>query len=419
MTSSPIFLGRQPILDRQGLLHGYELLFRCARSPDRALVEDDSAATATVITHAFTELSLGKALDGKKLFINVGQELLFSEALEFLPVDQVVLEILETIDVTPAVVERCQALKTQGFVLALDDLLEITPAIQPLLPLADIIKLPLMHDWESSIPKLLQQLKPCSAQLLAERVETREEAQRCMDLGFHLFQGYYFAQPALFTGRKLSQDKATLLQLLGQIQEDADTAVLERSFKSAPGLSMNLLRLTNSVAAGRHTQISSLRHAITLQGRQQLQRWLQLLLFSGTQQSEPGRNPLLQMVAVRAKLMENMVQTPAQPDKSLADQAFMVGIMSLTPALLEMSMEDILAQLSNLPPRVREALLSHSGPLGKRLRVVEALEWEASDLLPQLLEDIPGLRQEALNDLLCDAIAWASSLGRPAAEDAL
>ncbi|MCE1171910.1 MAG: EAL domain-containing protein, partial [Azovibrio sp.] len=356
MASSPIYLGRQPILDRQGQLHGYELLFRCAQSPDRALVLDDSAATATVITNAFSELSLGNALDGRKMFINVGEELLFSEAVEFLPTAQVVLEILETIEVTPAVVERCKALKARGFALALDDLLEITPANQPLLSLADIIKVPLLHDWENQAALLAHQLQAYPVQLLAERVETLDQYRKCAALGYQLFQGYFFARPALLQGRKLNQDRLTLVILLNQILDDADTPVLERTFKTAPGLSVNLLRLTNSVAAGCHAQIASLRHAITLLGRKQLQRWLQLLLFSGPHTQNLARNPLLQLAATRARLMETLMLAQTPPDRSLADQAFMVGIMSLTPALLEMSMEEILTQLSNLPPLVREAL---------------------------------------------------------------
>lgn len=416
MASTPIYLGRQPILDRQGQLHGYELLFRCAQSPDRALVLDDSAATATVITNAFSELSLGNALDGHKMFINVGEELLFSEAVEFLPTAQVVLEILETIEVTPAVVERCKALKARGFTLALDDLLEITPANQPLLGLADIIKVPLLHDWENQAALLAHQLQAYPVQLLAERVETLDQYRKCMALGYQLFQGYFFARPALLQGRKLNQDRLTLVTLLNQILDDADTPVLERTFKTAPGLSVNLLRLTNSVAAGCHAQIASLRHAITLLGRKQLQRWLQLLLFSGPHTQNLARNPLLQLAATRARLMETLMLAQTPPDRSLADQAFMVGIMSLTPALLEMSMEEILTQLSNLPPLVREALLAHTGPLGKRLRLVEALEWDEEERLPALLADLPGLRQEMLNDLLCSAMTWAATLGQAAPE---
>jgi EAL and modified HD-GYP domain-containing signal transduction protein len=150
-------------------------------------------------------------------------------------------------------------------------------------------------------------------------------------------------------------------------------------------------------------------------GRQQLQRWLQLLLFSGAGHAAPGRNPLLQQAAIRAHLMENLLLAQVPPDRSLVDQAFMVGIMSLTPALLEMRMEDILNQLSNLPPLVRQALLAREGPLGRRLCLVEALEKEDESQLPELLAEIPGVSYEILNRLHFRALAWASSLGQPLA----
>jgi EAL and modified HD-GYP domain-containing signal transduction protein len=33
--------------------------------------------------------------------------------------------------------------------------------------------------------------------LLAEKVESREEFQQCLELGFDYFQGYYFARPSI------------------------------------------------------------------------------------------------------------------------------------------------------------------------------------------------------------------------------
>ncbi|MDR2678943.1 MAG: HDOD domain-containing protein, partial [Zoogloeaceae bacterium] len=324
-----IYLGRQPILDHKGRLYGYELLFRCKQAQDHAVVEDDSAATATVITRAFGELSLGKALNDKKLFINIGEELLFSDVLEFLSPEQVVLEILETVSITPRVVERCKALREKGFTLALDDVLEITPEIEQLLPLAGIVKFLLLEDWEEKAEKIRRALHGRSIMLLAERVENREQFSRCAALGFFLFQGYFFTHPTVLRGQAIQQDRLTLVSLLNQILEDADTRELEQTFKQAPALSINLLRLTNSVAFGRRVQIISLRHAITLLGRRQLQRWLQLLLFSSADHHQQlGDNPLLQLAATRACLMEKLVLAAKPALPTLAEQAFMVGIMS-------------------------------------------------------------------------------------------
>jgi EAL and modified HD-GYP domain-containing signal transduction protein len=409
-----IYLGRQPILNQAGRLYGYELLFRSARFPNTAHVNDDSAATATVITHAFSELSLGQALDDKKVFINIGEKLLFSDVLEFLNPEQVVLEILESTEITPAVVARCQTLKRMGFALALDDVLEITPAILPLLPLADIVKFILTQDWEEKSERIIRDLREFPVRVLAERVETQAQFRKCSDLGFSLFQGYFFAHPAVLRGHKLGQDRITLMALLNQILDDADTSILEDTFKSAPGLSVNLLRLTNSVAFNSRVQIISLGHAITLLGRRQLQRWLQLLLFSSPDNHQQlADNPLLQLAATRACLMEKLARLQNPGEQALAEQAFMVGVMSLIPAILEMSVEEVLAQLRNLSVAVREALLHRGGHLGKLLLLVETLENDAPEELVHRLSECPGLELGALNHLHCEALAWSSMLGQP------
>lgn len=421
-----IYLGRQPILNQERRLYGYELLFRSAQSQDQAIVTNDSAATATVITRAFGELSLGKALDDKKLFINIGEELLFSDVLEFLSPKQVVLEILETIAITPRVVMRCRELHDKGFTLALDDVLEITPAIEPLLPLVNIVKLLLLEDWEQKAGHLAKTLHGRPIQLLAERVETHEQFRKCAALGFSLFQGYFFTHPALLRGRALSQDRLTLVLLLNQILEDADTNVLEKTFKNAPALSINLLRLTNSAAFGQRVQIMSLRHAITLLGRRQLQRWLQLLLFSSNEQHlQLGDNPLLQLAATRAYLMEKMVMVEKPTEQTLAELAFMVGIMSEVPVLLNISMQDMLTQLSNLPPLVHDALLNRHGYLGRLLSVAQGLEQDGPESLADLnligqssgAHNFRELRPAVLNYLHCEAMAWASKLGQPMGHD--
>jgi EAL and modified HD-GYP domain-containing signal transduction protein len=430
-----IYLGRQPILDQKKTLYGYELLFRNARVPNAANVTDDSAATATVISHAFSELSLGEALDDKKIFINIGEELLFSDVLEFLDPRQVVLEILETIPITPEVVERCKVLGAKGFTLALDDIREITSLHAPLLPLVGIVKLILLEDWEEKAERIVRDLRECnrlprlSAQesrrpqenrrpqdlmLLAERVETLEQFRKCVDLGFSLFQGYFFAYPTVLQGRGVNHDRFVLLTLLNQILGDADIRELEETFKRAPGLAVNLLRLTNSVAFGRRVQIISLRQAITILGRLQLQRWLQLLLFSSpNNRQQITNNPLLQLAATRAFLMEKLVRLIRPDSRVLAEEAFMTGIMSLVPAILGMEMQEVLAQLTNLVPGIQEALLTHGGLLGGLLSVVESLERDQPDQLLQQLDNFPTLGLDILNSMHCEAIAWASELGHP------
>ena len=121
MPSEEIFIGRQPILDREHQLFAYELLFRSGNKQNSATIEDDLSATASVLNHAFAELGIEEALGPYKGFINCDATLLLSDILEILPTDKIVLEVLETVEVTPQIVERCQELKARGFTMALDD----------------------------------------------------------------------------------------------------------------------------------------------------------------------------------------------------------------------------------------------------------------------------------------------------------
>ncbi|MEN9478414.1 MAG: hypothetical protein RLZZ300_2555, partial [Pseudomonadota bacterium] len=244
-----LFLGRQPILDREQRLHAYELLFRSG-SRNFAEVTDGVQATATVIANAFSELGIEAALGSHRGFINVDEAFLFSDMLELLPRHAVVLEILETVPPTPAVVERCAALKAAGFTLALDDVIQLEPEFADLLALVEIVKVDIQPLSRVQLMQLVMKLKPLGKQLLAEKVDSREQMEQCQKLGFSLFQGYYFAKPTIIAGKKLDHSQLSLMKLMGLLLSDADTAELEAALKPEPGLSINLLRMTNSVGAG-------------------------------------------------------------------------------------------------------------------------------------------------------------------------
>ena len=241
-TPDQLFLGRQPILDREQRLHAYELLFRSG-SANVARVTDGVQATATVIANAFTELGVAAALGNHRGFINVDEQFLFSDLIELLPRHAVVLEILETVPPTPAVIERCQALKAAGFTLALDDVIQLEPQFAELLALVEIVKVDIQPLSRVQLMQLAMKLKPMGKQLLAEKVDSREQMEQCLKLGFSLFQGYYFAKPTIIAGRKLDHSQLSLMKLMGLLLGDADTSELEAALKPEPGLTINLLRM--------------------------------------------------------------------------------------------------------------------------------------------------------------------------------
>ncbi|HEY6897157.1 MAG TPA: EAL domain-containing protein [Rhodocyclaceae bacterium] len=406
-TNDEIFLGRQPILDRTHQLYAYELLFRNGRQ-NSANVDDDLAASASVISNAFAELGIERALGPYKGFINCDESLLLSDMLEALPTEKMVLEVLETVEPTPAIIERCQDLKAKGFTLALDDFVHFEDKWKPLLDLVEVVKVDILPLTTAELETVTQKLKSWPVKLLAEKVDSREQADLCHRLGYALFQGYYFARPAIVAGKKLGHSQLSLMRLLGLVMGDADTKDLEAVLKQEPGLVVNLMRLTNSAATGLHTKVTSLRHAIAVLGMRQLQRWLQLLLYTNPSGSSVG-NPLLHMAATRGRLMELLAQR-APGLKDAQDHAFMSGIMSLMPALMGAPMEEITKGI-NLAGDVLEAL-DGKGKLGILLRLTEALEIGDGAACHDLVAQLPGLDNNTVNASLAEALTWAANINQ-------
>lgn len=411
---SELFLGRQPILDRTQQIVAYELLFR-KDMRNYAEVSDNAQATATVIANVFSELSICDALGPCRGFINVDESILFGDVLELLPRQSVVLEILETVKVTPEVVERCRMLRASGFTLALDDVVQLSDEYQPLFELVEVIKVDLPALCREQLPELVAKIRALGLKSLAEKVDSQEQLNYCMELGFDFFQGYFFAEPTIIKGKKLDPSHLTLIRLMNMVLADDDDAEIEKILKHEPGLTLNLLRMTNSVAVGAPVHITSLRQAIAVLGRRQLQRWLQLLLYVAGDGAKASMrvSPLLLLAATRGRLMELLAIKLAPKDSAFADHAFMTGILSLTPVLLNMSIEDIVAQLTLDPDSCRAlcAPNQRSGPLGILLTLTEQIESNHDAAVWQTLEHMPGLTPATLNQCLAQALKWANNIG--------
>lgn len=195
-----VFLGRQPILDRERRVIAYELLFRASAYADEAHVTNDALATTQVIDRAFRELGLRAVVGRSKAFINVGAESLASRQIETLPPDRVVLEILETVDFDEGVVRRCRELKAKGYSLALDDVFCYGERCEPLLDVVDIVKIDVLLVDPYALRELVRRLRLRDTCLLAEKVDNLERARQCRALGFDLFQGFFFGRPVTLSG---------------------------------------------------------------------------------------------------------------------------------------------------------------------------------------------------------------------------
>ena len=191
-TSSDLFLGRQPILDAHQNLYAFELLFRSSQA-NGAQILDEVAATATVISHTFSDLGADAVLGQYPGFINLSAGMIFSDVIELLPRDRVVLELLETVEINDKLIERLRELRGMGFRLALDDYIGDEAQYTKVLELVEVVKVDVMGVSGDDLAAVTQRLKHWPVKLLAEKVDSKEQAERCLALGYELFQGYYFA----------------------------------------------------------------------------------------------------------------------------------------------------------------------------------------------------------------------------------
>jgi c-di-GMP-related signal transduction protein len=404
MKTQQLFLGRQPIVGTAGELVAYELLMRSSEV-NAAHITNDVGATSAVIQYAMSDLGLAAVLGVHSGYINIPQELLLSDVLEFLPKDNIVLELLETVEATPEVVARCAQLSARGYRIALDDVVEITPTVERLLPFAQIVKIDILRTERAQAVGMATDLAARGILMLAEKVETYEDFHFYKDNHFVLFQGYYFARPSILSGRSLHPSAAALMHVLSLIVADADIEPLVAAIKHSPGLTLQLLKVANSAAFRIDRPISSLHQAVMILGRIQLGRVVQIMVFAQCNGLPAHRDPLLQTALIRAHMMEGL--SAAVGETAASGRGFMAGMLSMLEPLFGQPAAQLIGTL-NLDDALRDALLNGAGTLGALLRVIELTE---RDDLPSAAAQLAALGITDLahyNRAHMEAIAWAN-----------
>lgn len=394
---SEVYIGRQPIFDRNLDVYGYELLYRSA-DINQAMFLDGDHATAVVISNTFLEIGLERLVGDKHAFINLTRPFLLGEIPIPLKPDQLVLEILEDIVLDAELLQAIQKLKRQSFTLALDDITD-TSRWQVLQGLVQIVKLDLRLTDHSRIPQQLQFFRQHGVKVLAEKIETMEEFEWCEALGFDYFQGYFLSKPQIIKEKKLTGTKIVILQLLASMQRpDVEFHTIEEMIQRDVALSYKLLRLINSAYYGMRSEIKSIKQALTLLGLRQIQAWVSLLLLS---EAENKPSELLKIALIRGKMCELLAEALEEPRPEIS---FTIGLFSVLDALMDMSLEAILDQVP-LAQDVKDALLKKVGPYGRILSSVLAYE----------RADWAGVRLHGLNPVdvvstYLTALEWSESM---------
>ena len=366
---SDIYLARQPIFDAYRAVHGYELLYR-ASAENRFTATEGDHATSAVIARTFLSLGLDNVTGGKLAFINFPRQLLVEGVATALPHDRVAIEILEDVEPNAELLQAVERLKASGYTVALDDFVLLKPEYEPLLALADVVKV----DWRASDPRsreaIARRFSQHGPNLLAEKVETEAEFQDAVELGYRYFQGFFFAHPQMVSAREVPAFKLTYLRLMKEIQRPSlDFDAIERIVKTESTLLHWVLKRVNSAAFGFRSRVNSIRQALLALGELELRKWVSVFCIAGMGEDRPQE--LLVQSYVRAYLCEELANR--SPSSRYRGEAFLVGMLSLLDAVMGRPLPELLAELP-LSPEARTALLERKGPLATMLSCTEAYE---------------------------------------------
>ena len=393
---SMVHVARQPILDAHARLLGYELLFREPQAED-ADVLDDVYATSTVIVDGLLDVGLLDLVGGSRAYVNVSREFLLDVRPLPLPADRVVLELLEDQLVDEELLDVLRELRVQGFTLALDDF-RFTPQSERLLELVQVIKVDVLEHSESALADLVARLREQTVDLtlIAEKVETREEFERCGELGFDGFQGFFFARPASVGRQRMPSEGFGALRTMVELNATEDFDELNRIITRDVGLSMRLLRYANSAFVALPRRVGSIHESLSWLGVNAVRRFALMVALSG---AEDMPSELLVTALVRARMCQ-LLCAQARGDEQ--DSSFTVGLFSVAEALANAPMQ---AVVEELPFRedVAAALLRGEGRLGELLCGVIA--YQRGDF--QAAGKHLGALHRNLEQIYREAVQWA------------
>ncbi|UCD76727.1 MAG: HDOD domain-containing protein [Phycisphaerales bacterium] len=400
-----VFVARQPILDRHLEVFGYELLFRSGRQNFHCFHDGDQATRLTV-SNALNVMGLNDLVSGKKAFVNITRNLLLQEFHAVLPLKQGVVELLETVEPDEEVIAACRAMKEEGYLLALDDFV-FSPRYQPLLDIADIVKVDFLATDRRERRALIENSRRPGLVFLAEKVEGHQEFEEGLALGYALFQGYFFSKPKIVESRDFVGAKHKYMLFLQEVHSpELDFDRLEKVVKSDASLSVKLLRYLNSAGMGVRERITSIKQALILLGEKPLRKWASLVALTCIGEDKPSE--LIRLSLARAHFCESLCSDLKMTGREL--DLFLLGLLSALDAMLDCSPEDLVEQLP-LATDVKTTLLGGSGTLGKVYMLVQACEhadWKTACLLGRLLE----IEVARINETYSHSLRWADEVMR-------
>ncbi len=396
-----ILVSRQPVFDRSEQLYGYDLVLRHSSDRDQPEIPPEQ-----LVADTFLGIGIDQVSAGHRAFVTLDRGMVVGGAARVLPADRVVLQLDDSVGIDPELIQACEQLVWSGYHLSISSQHPESLPLE-LLRLAEIVKVDLSSTDRSRLPELSAWLRTHDVRLLAMHVQHRVERDQCAQLGFELFEGYRFSSPETLTRRDIPIEHMNTFRLLKMVRDPRTVDIeVEDVLRRDVALSYKLLRMVNSAAVGGR-DIWSIGHALRLLGRDQVARWLGLLLV--TDGSREGvRAELMSLALVRSRMCELLADESGVP--RARGPLFLIGMLSVLDQLLEIPMQTLIDSIE-LAPDLRSALLTREDYFGSVLALVEAYEMGRWSRVESIGGSI-GVSSSALAPLYLKSLAWATEHAR-------
>ncbi len=366
------YIVRQPILDRNQNVVGYEVLYKESFEDASALRETKAANAIENFLETFDSESF---LDGKTAYLTFTPNLLMRNVPRIFAEQKLVIQIDDSSIVHPVASKIIYRYKKQGYRLAAKGF-AFGARYFSILDAIDIIKIDFANPDSHAVKNIIQIATNFEKEIIAYNINTPQTYAMAMELGCHYLQGAYVAQASTTEIHRMDHMQSNFFQLVVAITKDEPdideiTAIISRDVT----LAFSLIKLVNSAYFSLRNQVKSVKQALIVLGLGQLKQWIYLLSFKPDNDALP--NEVIKMSFLRASFCSELVTYLSNFPIS-RPEAYLMGMFSTLGVLLEVPLEAALAELA-VSSEVKQALLTGEGPCGLLYNLVlayEAADWQ-------------------------------------------
>jgi EAL and modified HD-GYP domain-containing signal transduction protein len=415
------FLSRQPVMDSDEHTVFYDLFYL-----DRNLSSDfidDRYASTSVLSNVLNKFGVKSIVGDHSAFIKADYTFILHDLIFSIPSEYFIISILEQVEIDEVIIERIKLLKEKGYRLCLNDIAlskENVEKFKDIFEYMDFIKIDVLRTGRILVEQNFHLLAHSAAKKIATKLESMQDFNFAKRLGFDYFQGFYFAKPVILNNATLDVAQLSVLKLTSKLMSD-ETSIedIAMEFEQNYALTIQLLKFINSGAFHFREKLTSIKHILTLLGRQKLSQWLMLMIYAKSIVNHPSmESPLLLMVKNRTELMIKILYAVNEnTSKELESEAYFVAVLSLADTLFSVSEEIILDEL-NVSSEVKNAILRREGLLGEIYALIRDIEQVRSGSIEAFTEKY-FLKSDTIATIVSESMSNVNELEASLKYDAM